>query len=128
KIGKVHPDIEDLELEIKGRDAVTGLPRTETINSTDVYKMIRPVIENIISRVKLVLEKTPPELSADIVNHGIVLSGGGALLRGIDKAIQEEIGVPCRIADDPLLCVARGTGILLEDEELLKHVAVSYEK
>ncbi|MFN3691489.1 MAG: rod shape-determining protein [Fervidobacterium sp.] len=128
KIGKVHPDIEDLELEIKGRDAVTGLPRTETINSMDVYKMIRPVIENIISRVKLVLEKTPPELSADIVNHGIVLSGGGALLRGIDKAIQEEIGVPCRIADDPLLCVARGTGILLEDEELLKHVAVSYEK
>lgn len=128
KIGKVHPDIEDLELEIKGRDAVTGLPRTEVINSMDVYKMIRPVIENIISRVKLVLEKTPPELSADIVNHGIVLSGGGALLRGIDKAIQEEIGVPCRIADDPLLCVARGTGILLEDEELLKHVAVSYEK
>lgn len=128
KIGKVHPEIEDLELEIKGRDAVTGLPRTETISSTDVYKMIKPVIENIISRIKLVLEKTPPELSADIVNHGIVLSGGGALLRGIDKAIQEEIGVPCKVANEPLLCVARGTGILLEDEELLKHVAVTYER
>ncbi|MCX7654386.1 MAG: rod shape-determining protein [Fervidobacterium sp.] len=128
KVGKVHPDIEDLELEIKGRDAVTGLPRTEVVNSTDVYKMLRPVIENIISRVKLVLEKTPPELSADIVQHGIVLTGGGALLRGIDKAIQEEIGVPCKVADEPLLCVARGTGRLLEDEELLKHVAVTYER
>lgn len=128
KIGKVHPDVEDLELEIKGRDAVTGLPRTEIINSTDVYKMIKSVIENIISRIKLVLEKTPPELSADIVKHGIVLTGGGALLRGIDKAIEEEIGVPCKIADEPLLCVAKGTGILLENEELLKHVAVTYEK
>lgn len=128
KVGKVHPEVEDLELEIKGRDAVTGLPRTEIVNSTDVYKMLRPVIENIISRVKLVLEKTPPELSADIVQHGIVLTGGGALLRGIDKAIQEEIGVPCKVADEPLLCVARGTGKLLEDEELLKHVAVTYER
>ncbi|MFN4224256.1 MAG: rod shape-determining protein [Fervidobacterium nodosum] len=128
KIGKVHPDVEDLELEIKGRDAVTGLPRTEIINSTDVYKMIKSVIDNIISRIKLVLEKTPPELSADIVKHGIVLTGGGALLRGIDKAIEEEIGVPCKIADEPLLCVAKGTGILLENEELLKHVAVTYEK
>ncbi len=128
KIGKVHPDVEDLELEIKGRDAVTGLPRTEVINSTDVYKMIKPVIDNIISRIKLVLEKTPPELSADIVKHGIVLTGGGALLRGIDKAIEEEIGVPCKIADEPLLCVAKGTGILLENEDLLKHVAVTYEK
>lgn len=128
KVGKVHPEVEDLELEIKGRDAVTGLPRTEIVNSTDVYKMLRPVIENIISRVKLVLEKTPPELSADIVQHGIVLTGGGALLRGIDRAIQEEIGVPCKVADEPLLCVARGTGKLLEDEELLKHVAVTYER
>lgn len=128
KVGKVHPEVEDLELEIKGRDAVTGLPRTEVVNSTDVYKMLKPVIENIISRVKLVLEKTPPELSADIVQHGIVLTGGGALLRGIDKAIQEEIGVPCKVADEPLLCVARGTGKLLEDEELLKHVAVTYER
>ncbi|MGC9771276.1 rod shape-determining protein MreB [Fervidobacterium changbaicum] len=128
KIGKVHPDVEDLELEVRGRDAVTGLPRTEVINSTDVYKMIRPVVDNIISRIKLVLEKTPPELSADIVEHGIMLTGGGALLRGIDKAIEEDIGVPCRVADEPLLCVAKGTGRLLEDEELLKHVAVTYEK
>uniref|UniRef100_A0A7C4W395 Cell shape-determining protein MreB n=1 Tax=Fervidobacterium thailandense TaxID=1008305 RepID=A0A7C4W395_9BACT len=128
KVGKIHPEVEDLQLEIKGRDAITGLPRTEVITSTDVYRMIRPVFENIIARIKLVLEKTPPELSADIVEHGIVLTGGGALLRGIDKAIEEEIGVPCRIADEPLMCVAKGTGVLLEDEKLLNHVAVAYEK
>lgn len=128
KVGKIHPEVEDLQLEIKGRDAITGLPRTEVITSTDVYRMIRPVFENIIARIKFVLEKTPPELSADIVEHGIVLTGGGALLRGIDKAIEEEIGVPCRIADEPLMCVAKGTGILLEDEKLLNHVAVAYEK
>jgi len=126
-VGKVHLDVEDLELEIRGRDAVTGLPRTERVTSSDVYKMIRPTVDNIVARIKLVLEKTPPELSADIVQHGIVLTGGGALLRGIDKAIEEEIGVPCRVAEDPLLCVAKGTGILLEDEGLLRHVAVAYE-
>jgi len=86
-------------LEIRGRDAVTGLPRTEKVTSSDVYKMIRPTVDNIVARIKLVLEKTPPELSADIVQHGIVLTGGGALLRGIDKAIEEEIGVPCRVAE-----------------------------
>ncbi|ODN30468.1 rod shape-determining protein [Fervidobacterium thailandense] len=128
KVGKIHPEVEDLQLEIRGRDAITGLPRTEVITSTDVYRMIKPVFENIIARIKLVLEKTPPELSADIVEHGIVLTGGGALLRGIDRAIEEEIGVPCRIADEPLMCVAKGTGILLEDEKLLNHVAVAYEK
>lgn len=99
-VGKVHLDVEDLELEIRGRDAVTGLPRTEKVTSSDVYKMIRPTVDNIVARIKLVLEKTPPELSADIVQHGIVLTGGGALLRGIDKAIEEEIGVPCPVAED----------------------------
>jgi len=127
KVGKIYPDVEDLELEIRGRDAVTGLPRTEIVNSADVYKMMKPVMENIISRIKLVLEKTPPELSADIIEHGIVLTGGGALLRGVDKTIEDELGVPSRVAEEPLLCVAQGTGKLLEDEELLKHVAVAYE-
>lgn len=127
KVGKIYPDVEDLELEIRGRDAVTGLPRTEIVNSADVYKMMKPVMENIISRIKLVLEKTPPELSADIIEHGIVLTGGGALLRGVDKTIEDELGVPSRVAEEPLLCVAQGTGELLEDEELLKHVAVAYE-
>ena len=127
KVGKIYPDVEDLEFEIRGRDAVTGLPRTEIVNSADVYKMMKPVMENIISRIKLVLEKTPPELSADIIEHGIVLTGGGALLRGVDKTIEDELGVPSRVAEEPLLCVAQGTGKLLEDEELLKHVAVAYE-
>ncbi|QTA38669.1 rod shape-determining protein [Thermosipho ferrireducens] len=128
RIGKAHEEVEDFEMTIKGRDAVTGLPRTDVINSQGVYKMLRPIIDNLIARIKVVLEKTPPELSADIMEKGIVLTGGGALLRGIDKAIYEEIGVPCRIAEDPLTCVARGTGILLDDEELLKEVAITYQR
>ncbi len=128
KIGKAHPDVEDLELEIRGRDAVTGLPRTEILNSTDVYKMIKPVIDNIISRIKFVLEKTPPELAADISTNGMVVTGGGALLRGIDKAITDETGIKCIIADEPLMSVAKGTGILLENEELLELVATSAER
>ncbi|ABR30331.1 rod shape-determining protein MreB [Thermosipho melanesiensis] len=127
RIGKAHPEVEDFEMEVKGRDAVTGLPRTDKLNSFDVYKILKPILENLIARIKVVLEKTPPELSADIMEKGIVITGGGALLRGIDKAIYDEIGVPCKIAEDPLTCVARGTGILLEDEELLNEVAVTYE-
>lgn len=127
RIGKAHPDIEDFEMEVKGRDAVTGLPRTDKLNSSQVYGMLKPIIESLISRIKVVLEKTPPELSADIMEKGIVITGGGALLRGIDKAIYDEIGVPCKVAEDPLTCVARGTGILLDDEELLNEVAETYE-
>lgn len=127
RIGKAHPDVEDYEMEIKGRDAVTGLPRTDKLNSTEVYKMLEPILNSLISKIKIVLEKTPPELSADIMEKGIVITGGGALLRGIDKAIYDEIGVQCKIAEDPLTCVARGTGILLEDEELLNSVASTYE-
>ncbi len=128
RIGKAHPDVEDLELEIRGRDAVTGLPRTEILNSTDVYKMIKPVIDNIISRIKFVLEKTPPELAADISTNGMVITGGGALIRGIDKAITDETGIRCIVADEPLMSVAKGTGILLENEELLELVATSSER
>ncbi len=128
RIGKAHPDVEDLELEIRGRDAVTGLPRTEILNSTDVYKMIKPVIDNIISRIKFVLEKTPPELAADISTNGMVITGGGALIRGIDRAITDETGIRCIVADEPLMSVAKGTGILLENEELLELVAISSER
>ncbi|SHH53102.1 rod shape-determining protein [Thermosipho atlanticus] len=127
KVGKAHSDIEDIEMEIKGRDAVTGLPRIDVINSQHIYEMLKPLIENLVSKIKIVLEKTPPELSADIMEQGITLTGGGSLLRGIDKAIYDEIGVPCKIADDPMTCVARGTGILLDDEELLEQVAATYE-
>ncbi|AEH51725.1 rod shape-determining protein [Pseudothermotoga thermarum] len=128
KIGKVHPDMETYEMEIKGRDAVTGLPRTDKITSEDVMETLQPLVGTILARIKAVLEKTPPELAADIINNGIILTGGGALLRGLDKLMAEELGVKVVVAEDPLTCVARGTGILLDDENLLKVVAVSYTR
>ncbi len=128
KIGKVHPDMETYEMEIRGRDAVTGLPRTDTITSEDVMETLQPLITTILGRIKAVLERTPPELAADIINQGIVLTGGGALLRGLDRVMAEELGVKVVVAEDPITCVAKGTGILLEDEELLKVVAISYSR
>jgi len=128
RIGKIHSSMESYEIEIKGRDAVTGLPRTDQINSDDVMETLRPLVETIVSRIKMVLEKTPPELAADIINQGIVLTGGGALLRGLDLLISEELGVKTIIAEDPITSVARGTGILLENPDLLKVVATSYSR
>ncbi|WP_448535215.1 rod shape-determining protein MreB [Pseudothermotoga sp.] len=128
KIGKVHPSLESYEMEIKGRDAVTGLPRTDLITSEDVMETLKPLVETLIARIKMVLEKTPPELAADIIERGIVLTGGGALLRGLDMLMSEELGVRTIVAEDPITCVARGTGILLEDPNLLKAVAVSYAR
>ncbi len=128
KIGKVHPSMETYQMEIKGRDAVTGLPRTDQINSDDVMETLKPLVETIIARIKMVLEKTPPELAADIINQGIVLTGGGALTRGLDLLMSEEIGVKVIIAEDPITCVAKGTGILLDNQELLKVVAISYSR
>lgn len=128
KIGKVHPSMETYQMEIKGRDAVTGLPRTDQISSDDVLETLKPLVETIIGRIKMVLEKTPPELAADIINQGIVLTGGGALTRGLDLLMSEELGVKVIIAEDPITCVAKGTGILLDDQELLKVVATSYSR
>ncbi|MFN3282838.1 MAG: rod shape-determining protein, partial [Pseudothermotoga sp.] len=128
KIGKVHASMETYQMEIKGRDAVTGLPRTDQINSDDVLETLKPLVETIIGRIKMVLEKTPPELAADIINQGIVLTGGGALTRGLDLLMSEELGVKVIIAEDPITCVAKGTGILLDNQELLKVVATSYSR
>jgi rod shape-determining protein MreB len=89
---------------------------------------LKPLVETLIARIKMVLEKTPPELAADIIERGIVLTGGGALLRGLDMLMSEELGVRTVVAEDPITCVARGTGILLEDPNLLKAVAVSYAR
>ncbi len=127
-IGKVHPDYETLEMEIRGRDAVSGLPRTDTMTSDDVMEAIKPMVNNIILKIKAILEKTPPELASDIIRNGIVLTGGGALLKGIDKVVEEEIGVKATVAENPIMCVANGTGILLEDRQLLETVAEAYER
>ncbi len=127
-IGKVHPDYDDYEMEIRGRDAVSGLPRTDKITSNDVMEAIKPMVNNIVSKIKSILEKTPPELASDIIGNGIVLTGGGALLRGIDKVVEEEIGVRATVAEDPIMCVANGTGVLLNDSNLLLTVAETYER
>lgn len=120
KIGSAVPTAKVEKLEISGRDLVFGLPRTVILTSTEVTEAIKPVLMQIIGAVKGVLEDTPPELAADIIDKGIVMSGGTSLLRGFDKLMTEETGVPSHVADEPLLCVVRGTGLVLENIELWK--------
>jgi rod shape-determining protein MreB len=102
------------ELTVSGRNLAEGVPRRITINSNEVLEALSESLSSILDAVKVALEQTPPELCADVVETGIVLTGGGALLRGIDKLISEETGLPVFVADDPLTCVARGGGKALE--------------
>lgn len=107
-------------MEVKGRDSILGLPKTIQVSSSQVTEAIRPVLLQIIAMVKSVLEETPPELASDIIDKGIVMSGGTSLLRNFDKLMTLETGVPCHVAEDPMLCVVRGTGIALENIDLYK--------
>ena len=120
KIGSAMPLAKEEKMELSGRDLVFGLPRSVTITSKEVTEAIRPVLSQIVGAVKAVLEDTPPELAADIIDKGIVMSGGSSLLRNLDAYMTEETGVPVHAADDPLLCVVRGTGLVLENIELWK--------
>lgn len=120
KIGSAVPLPKAERLEISGRDLVFGLPRTVVLTSTEVTEAMKPVLMQIIGAVKGVLEDTPPELAADIIDKGIIMSGGTSLLRGFDRLLTEETGVPAHVADEPLLCVVRGTGLVLENIELWK--------
>lgn len=120
KIGSAVPTVKVEKLEISGRDLVFGLPRTVILTSAEVTDAIKPVLMQIVGAVKGVLEDTPPELAADIIDKGIIMSGGTSLLRGFDKLMTEETGVPAHVADEPLLCVVRGTGLVLENIELWK--------
>ena len=120
KIGSAVELAKGEKLEISGRDLVFGLPRSITVTSSDVTAAIRPSLLQIIGAIKAVLEDTPPELAADIIDKGIVMSGGTSLLRNLDKLVTEETGVPAHVADEPLLCVVRGTGLVLENIELWK--------
>jgi len=120
KIGSATKLPKEEKLEISGRDLVFGLPRTVTITSSEVTEAIRPTLLQMIGAVKSVLEDTPPELAADIIDKGIVMSGGTSSLRNFNKLLTEETGVPAHVADEPLLCVVRGTGLVLENIELWK--------
>ena len=118
-IGTVYDNKKKEKMEIRGRDIVTGLPKTVTISSDEIKESLEENVNDIVHNVKLILEMTPPELSADIINKGIVLTGGGALLDGLDKVLEEKLKVPVYIASNPLTCVAEGTGILLENINLI---------
>ena len=107
-------------MEVRGRDLVTGLPHTITLTSEEVEEALRESAYIIVGTAKSVLEQTPPELSADIIDKGIVITGGGALLDGIDKLLSHELKVPVFIAESPLTCVVEGTGVLLENIPLLE--------
>lgn len=120
KIGSATELAKVEKLEISGRDLVFGLPRTVIVTSTEVTEAIKPILTQIVGAVKGVLEDTPPELASDIIDKGIVMSGGTSMLRNFDKLITSETGVPAHVADEPLLCVVRGTGLVLENIELWK--------
>ncbi|KGT38602.1 MreB/Mrl family cell shape determining protein [Bacillus coagulans] len=114
-IGTVFPGARNEEMDIRGRDMVSGLPRTITIKSAEIEKALRESVSIIVHATKNVLEKTPPELSADIIDRGVILTGGGALLHGIDQLLAEEIKVPVLVAENPMSSVAIGTGVMLEN-------------
>jgi len=115
---------EEIPLEVKGRDLVAGLPKTVIITSEEIREALQEPLRAILEMTKISLERTPPELAADLIEHGIVMAGGGSLLRGLDKLISEETGLPVHIADDPLTAVANGTGKVLNEIHYLKKVTV----
>lgn len=114
EIGTAFPGAEVKEMEVKGRNLAEGVPRSFTINSNEILEALSEPLNQIVSTVKIALEQTPPELSSDIAESGIVLTGGGALIKNLDLLLQEETGLPVYVAEDPLTCVVRGTGIALD--------------
>ena len=115
-------------MDIRGRDLTSGLPKTATITSDEILKAISDPIHEIVDTIRQTLESTPPELAADVMDTGITLTGGGALLEGLDRLIAEETGMPVTVAKDPPNCVVNGTGIVLENIDRLKTVLISPRK
>ena len=126
KIGSALPLEEEMSMELRGRDQVSGLPKTIKISSGEVTEAIAESLATIVGVVKSVLEKTPPELASDVIDRGIVMTGGGALLRGFDQMLTKETGVPCYVADNPMACVALGAGRALQDYEVIKRSLPAY--
>jgi rod shape-determining protein MreB len=120
QIGAALPLERELQMEVRGRDLIAGLPRTIPLTSSEVTEALEQPLQQIVAAVRQVLEQTPPELSSDIIDKGMVMSGGGALLRNIDKLLTQVTGVPCHVAEDPLNCVALGTGRALEHFDFFK--------
>lgn len=123
-IGTVHPKSDTKKMEIKGRDLVAGIPKTLEITSDEIKEAMSETVNAIVEAVRMALERTPPELAGEIVDRGIVLAGGGALLTGIDQLLSQETGLPVTIADDPLSCVVMGAGKALDELALLKAISI----
>jgi rod shape-determining protein MreB len=127
-IGSAFPGREETAVDVRGRDLVSGLPRTVRMTSSEIREAMAEPVQAIVEAVKQTLERTPPELAADIVDRGIILTGGGALLRGMDRLLAEETGMPVSLTDDPLGAVVMGTGRVLEEIETLKKVLVAQKR
>jgi rod shape-determining protein MreB len=124
QIGSAFPLDKSLTMEIKGRNLIEGMPKTLTVDDSEIREPLAECVATIMNAIRVALERTPPELSADISDHGIVLTGGGAMLKNLDKRIREETGLPVSIAEDPLASVVLGTGKMLTDFKLLRRVAI----
>ncbi len=127
-IGSTFKDDEEINMQIRGRDLISGLPKTIEICSTEVREALKEPVSSIVDAIKSTLERTPPELASDIMENGIMLTGGGALLRGLDKLITQETGMSVQIAETPLDCVALGTGKSVEDQEIFEKVLMMNTK
>jgi len=125
-IGSALPQEEGLHTEVRGRDQVSGLPKTIHLSSGEVTEAIAEPLASIVGVVRAVLEKTPPELASDVIDRGIVMTGGGALLRGFDRLLTKQTGVPCYVADNPIACVALGAGKALENYEVIRRSLPNY--
>ncbi|MGE0555946.1 MAG: rod shape-determining protein [Gemmatimonadales bacterium] len=122
KIGSAYPTGDEREMEVKGRDLVSGIPKTVRVHSTEVREAVQEPIQQIVDAVRRALEITPPELASDIVDRGIVMTGGGALIRGLDLLLAQETGLPIHVDEDPLTCVVRGTGRILDEYDKYRTV------
>ena len=126
RIGSAFPLEQELTMEVKGRDLGAGLPKTLTVQSEEIRESLKEPLNSILESIRLTLERCPPELAADLVDRGIVVAGGGGLLRGIDRLVAEETGLPVHIAEDPMTAVAQGTGRVLQELQFLKRIASSH--
>ena len=124
QIGSAYPLDPEETLEIKGRDLLDGIPKNITITSEEIRKSIAEQVDSIVQAVRIALEQTPPELAADIVDRGIVLTGGGALLKGLDQLLRDQTNLPITVVDDPLSTVVMGTGKALDNINILKNVCI----
>ena len=124
EIGSAHQLDKPMTMEIKGRNLIEGVPKTITVDDGEIREALSECVSTIMNAIRVALERTPPELSADISDRGIVLAGGGALLKNLDKRIREETGLSVFIADDPLCCVVTGAGKILTDFNLLRKISI----